>query len=452
MQQKIKFIKTILTTCILCHGIRLNAQQSQLYGIAGKNYEICQSTPFPTQLLTIENNSFKVIKDFIKVDSNYDSDMKIDDDSTDRPLKIGIYHNLKFAVVFTRDTHKEKFYFYVINFAGGLKIDTLCREFPEDCITKPNFYIVDINNTPFIIFKQIPGFFKKDHTEVFRGINLRTYQDTVFTTNEVIKNLHSEGEQGIALNGSTSDVSEVMKLKTIAVNSQIVNPISYPCLADKELGLFDMPEREQFFSLDPSQKIVQQSPNEYFPLLIVNNQFIVYRNNHRQDIENGGQTYSVYNAEKKQWHETPYFKGFSLAGTREFNNWIAGHVSFEYQWGYEQKIKKYGAIPGKQYRKQTCKFGFTFDKRINLFKQFPLGTLYLYNMETYKYIEWDALENGEHQGDSEIILVQDDTVYYRINDMIYKASVINGEKLGKSELLIKDSRVPDIHWAFLSKN
>ena len=158
----------------------------------------------------------------------------------------------------------------------------------------------------------------------------------------------------------------------------------------------------------------------------------------------------IYDGEKQKWNETPYFNGFSLAGVRQFGSWLAGYVSFEHQWGYQQKIKKYGEIPGKKYRPQTCKYGFTFDERANMFEQFPVGTLYLYNMKTYKYMEWDALENGEHQGDSEIILVQDNTVYYRINDKIYKAPIVNGEKLGEPELLVTDSRVPDIHWAFIA--
>ncbi len=55
-------------------------------------------------------------------------------------------------------------------------------------------------------------------------------------------------------------------------------------------------------------------------------------------------------------------------------------------------------------------------------------------------------------GDSEVLLVQDDIVYYRVNDKIFKAPIIKGETLGEAKLLIQDERVPDIHWAFISKN
>jgi hypothetical protein len=56
------------------------------------------------------------------------------------------------------------------------------------------------------------------------------------------------------------------------------------------------------------------------------------------------------------------------------------------------------------------------------------------------------------QGDSEILLVQDETVYYRVFDAIYKAAIIDGKSLGEPELLVKDGQiVPQIHWAFLKK-
>lgn len=437
---------------MICYSTIAVAQQKNLYLIVGKDYQICQARPFPIQLLRVNQNRLDTVEDFIKIGPDYYPGMDIDEDSTDRPLKIGIYHNLNIAVVFTRNIHEEKFNFYIINFAKELKIDTIQRSFPEECITNPTFYMVDIDNTLYIIIKQVPKFFEKDNTEVFRGITLFTHRDTVFTTNVVTQYLLSEGEQGIAINESTDNVSEIMWIQTWKLNSRIINPISYPRLANKELALFNMPDTAQFYSLDSIQRIPQTSPDEFFPLLIVNKQFIVCKNNQEWNFASGGQIYSIFDVEKHEWHETPFIKGFTFAGVRQFGSWLAGHVTFEHQWGYQQKIKKYGEIPGKRYRPQTCKYGFTFDERANMFEQFPVGTLYLYNMKTYKYMEWDALENGEHQGDSEIILVQDNTVYYRINDKIYKAPIINGEKLGEPVLLVTDPRVPDIHWAFLAKD
>jgi hypothetical protein len=94
----------------------------------------------------------------------------------------------------------------------------------------------------------------------------------------------------------------------------------------------------------------------------------------------------------------------------------------------------------------------SFDQRNGWFGDYYPGILFLYNVETKKYIEWKTLENGRPQGDSEVLLVQDETVYYRINDKIYKAPIENGNKLGNSKLLVQDDRVRDIHWAFIRRN
>jgi hypothetical protein len=67
-------------------------------------------------------------------------------------------------------------------------------------------------------------------------------------------------------------------------------------------------------------------------------------------------------------------------------------------------------------------------------------------VKTRDYLEWDT-----KQGDSEILLVANNEVYYRVSDEIFKAPILNGKKLGKAKLLIKNEVVPDIHWAFLSK-
>jgi hypothetical protein len=89
---------------------------------------------------------------------------------------------------------------------------------------------------------------------------------------------------------------------------------------------------------------------------------------------------------------------------------------------------------------------YTFDNWALNYGLYRPGILYLFNTDTEKYIEWST-----GQGDSEILLVQDETVYYRVFDRIYKAPIVDGERLGESELLVEDSQVvPSIHWAFTS--
>jgi hypothetical protein len=71
----------------------------------------------------------------------------------------------------------------------------------------------------------------------------------------------------------------------------------------------------------------------------------------------------------------------------------------------------------------------------------------LFNVHTKDYIEWDT-----RQGDSEVLLVQDDFVYYRVNTKILKSAIIDNMQLSEPELLIDDERVRDIHWAYLKRN
>jgi len=101
--------------------------------------------------------------------------------------------------------------------------------------------------------------------------------------------------------------------------------------------------------------------------------------------------------------------------------------------------------PGKVAR-DSVYMEYSFDEQAENDFYRP-GILYLFNTENLKYIEW---ETG--QGDSEILLVHDETVYYRVFNAIYKAPIVNGERLDKAELLVRDNTmVPWIHWAFFGK-
>jgi hypothetical protein len=73
------------------------------------------------------------------------------------------------------------------------------------------------------------------------------------------------------------------------------------------------------------------------------------------------------------------------------------------------------------------------------------GILVLQNLADDRKIR---IETG--QEDSEILLVEADTVLYRINDTIYQAKIA-GEELKESVVVVKDEDVPEIHWAFWSK-
>ncbi len=160
----------------------------------------------------------------------------------------------------------------------------------------------------------------------------------------------------------------------------------------------------------------------------------------------------ICNKVNNQWYDYK-IKG-NYISMKGFEDWLSGEIIAKNIGSYirsEGIYKPYNfskVHPGIENRKKPTKnWGEVFDNRAETFGNYYPGILYLLNVPTRKYIEWNT-----GQGDSEILLVQDETVYYRVNDEIYKVPILNGEKLGKSNLLIKDPRVPDIHWAFLSAN
>ena len=69
----------------------------------------------------------------------------------------------------------------------------------------------------------------------------------------------------------------------------------------------------------------------------------------------------------------------------------------------------------------------TVDEYLEVEQIYRSGRLFLYNTETRRYYEWDT-----HNGDCEIILVEDGQVYYRVDQVIYQAKI--GERaLGESQ-------------------
>ncbi|HTB16073.1 MAG TPA: hypothetical protein VK752_31100 [Bryobacteraceae bacterium] len=56
-----------------------------------------------------------------------------------------------------------------------------------------------------------------------------------------------------------------------------------------------------------------------------------------------------------------------------------------------------------------------------------------------------------NQGDSEILLIEGGTVYYRVSDRLYSAA-ISDKGLGEAHLIATDEVVRDAHWAFLTRN
>jgi hypothetical protein len=115
--------------------------------------------------------------------------------------------------------------------------------------------------------------------------------------------------------------------------------------------------------------------------------------------------------------------------------WLTGAVSGMYRGT---------PSPGHNKRKNMPRTtGLYYNWRMRQWKKYETGDLFLYNIKTKKKYE---INTGN--GDSEVLLVDGNAVYYRINDEIYKAP-IGKNKVEEGVLLAKDEIVLDIHWAFM---
>jgi hypothetical protein len=73
---------------------------------------------------------------------------------------------------------------------------------------------------------------------------------------------------------------------------------------------------------------------------------------------------------------------------------------------------------------------------------FP-GRLHLYNIDTGQ----DTVITT-NQGDSEVLLVDKNVVYYRVSNRLYSASITAGA-IAMPKLLATDETIRDVHWAFI---
>lgn len=144
------------------------------------------------------------------------------------------------------------------------------------------------------------------------------------------------------------------------------------------------------------------------------------------------------------------FKGVS-SDFKGFKNWIAGDVSslnvdYKNINGQLQEIGIDRPSLGNEKRYPLLSYmGVPADIRFNLLHEYHPGILFLFNAQSRKYIEWET-----YQGDSEILLVDKNVVYYRVFDELFRAN-IEDNKLVDITLLVKDIHVPEIHWAFISQ-
>jgi len=102
--------------------------------------------------------------------------------------------------------------------------------------------------------------------------------------------------------------------------------------------------------------------------------------------------------------------------------------------------------PGKALRRQLRPNAYSdppVDVDFQASHEYSPGLLYLTNVRTQK-----SYTIKTDEGDSEVLLINNGTIYYRVNDSIFRAP-IGPENVGMPVLIATDQQIPDVHWAFL---
>jgi hypothetical protein len=92
------------------------------------------------------------------------------------------------------------------------------------------------------------------------------------------------------------------------------------------------------------------------------------------------------------------------------------------------------------------KTGISASRRYVELGQDSNGIMFAYNMKSKKIYKIYSDDQ-----DSEILYIDNKSVYYRVSDSIFKENV-EKNKLSVPALIVKDDAVKDIHWAFIGSH
>lgn len=149
----------------------------------------------------------------------------------------------------------------------------------------------------------------------------------------------------------------------------------------------------------------------------------------------------VYNKENMQW--IPVQINTNTLFMEYYNGYMCGHQNIDIRADELSLTSSYWTKPQTKYGPEYCLDLEDEECNWSFWAPYSNGDLFLYHVNTKNKIEW----NTGH-GDSEILLVKDEVVYYRVYDKIYCAKIIDHKSLDTPELIIQNTLVGDVHWAF----
>lgn len=387
---------------------------------------------FSSCLYRIEGNSLVIVDTLAMFEMhNYYNNEELN--------AIRLYHDKQTAFVYSIKHNyrsKDTIILRLIDFREPLKNHIL--KFTGDPFYR--YWIVNFQDTIYFVNENL----SKDKSWLTKR-NIIMKNESVVNF-EILNYYISDGYNGLGcddLYGGFGTKTERLELVRRSIG---IDTIYYINHTDTPVNL---PFSDQFIQLDNSIERITPH-NSFISLTISNDDMYVISRRPKIYNNNWYCQFLIYNKKSKKL-DIQSFKG-SYRSIRAFGSWITGNQTYVGTLGINNKSIIGTEVPGKKYRNQEySNFSSPADFRFEKLKIYPTGILFLYDINSKKYFEWQATENGEPQGDSEILLVRNNEIYYRINDKIYKRLIINS-KLGNEQLLLQDEMVTSIHWAFLSEN
>lgn len=183
-----------------------------------------------------------------------------------------------------------------------------------------------------------------------------------------------------------------------------------------------------------------------------NRDYLLAANNDSATVLQGPPgTLDVLSKKSNEWHRVPI--PFSASRVRAFGPWLAAIQSTPRSAASSSSVVEirpstagaWEASPGSA-KRRTEEIGgkMTVDGLFQQSMDVFSGELLIYDTRSGATFR---VSTGE--GDSEILLVTDSAVYYRVNDELFRAALSGGGP-GKAVMIASGPAIIQAHWAFLS--
>jgi hypothetical protein len=150
-----------------------------------------------------------------------------------------------------------------------------------------------------------------------------------------------------------------------------------------------------------------------------------------------------------EWIRIPSTPGQD-ASFRAFGHFLAWPESINRAFQEEQIKSNPALATGKvesagreEWRKTDTKWGLSTEWALDHYSPILPGVLHILGVQTGR-----TYLISTHQADSEVLLIEDNVVYYRVSDRLYR-SEIQGDVLTSSKQIGQSDLIRDAHWAFI---